>query len=760
MASASVRDADGDDRYRDRPMSITTSRTSILDDYNRPLSLISTSSYTPKVNTAARERQRSLATEILGPNHHLVFPSPESSQVDSQDLGRLSSVSGLSEHPVHSRKDATLKPLPSPPAAQFARSPSLSTNFERSIEKSISSPVAVSDSLGFALEGLDRRPSSSMKGVKSPRLSVFIENLEGMNGDIKKPVASSAASSSLATTIGLDLGSPAPSPSPENQVAEISAIPTSEASSAVTEPLQQTASSATVIGPQARKEPRMNFLPKFLRAKSPEMAKAQPVDTRRKRRQKTDGGTATELEERSPSHAAISPKSFFDDESSDGGEEPHIVNAQCAVVTSPVMVHHGSATKVGLKEMLGSTPPVEEQTTNMSQEKATPILGEASGGHDSRSESAHRMYEHPAAEATKDGSLGLASWKELNPFTPDAQRSERSLQYLTPISTPSPAPKPKSARNVSFPPAPLDIQPGHRFLRQSIVSTPYPTSADEERQKRKVSFPKVGLQRGDGPESIFTLVIHSSSNAASPKIKSIVLPNPQLISLTDDSEKNHPPTKATIQTDFDDEKLFTLIRKEYTTLRGPFRHLTSARTVRAINLLSYQSTNQLASKQAKPTHLHPEEGNDEATTEPTLLSLFQTPKLGRKRHEWTNRLRRQPENPSTIPSETDNEKLALEFIESWSPLRLNLALATVILCSLAATLLWVFLGTSKGQHPAANGRNGFAAFGTHPNGVSDDGDKHRGAGGRVGSGAVLGLLVLLLGWTGVAGWVLMSWLVL
>jgi len=56
--------------------------------------------------------------------------------------------------------------------------------------------------------------------------------------------------------------------------------------------------------------------------------------------------------------------------------------------------------------------------------------------------------------------------------------------------------------------------------------------------------------------------------------------------------------------------------------------------------------------------------------------------------------------------------------------------------SLLATLLWVFFGTTW-IHV------GFS-----------------GAGERVATGLLLGLLVLLLGWTGVGGWLWVSWLFL
>lgn len=78
----------------------------------------------------------------------------------------------------------------------------------------------------------------------------------------------------------------------------------------------------------------------------------------------------------------------------------------------------------------------------------------------------------------------------------------------------------------------------------------------------------------------------------------------------------------------------------------------------------------------------------------------------------------------------------LEFVEGWNSIRIMLALASVLLLAVAATLLWVFVGLGA---PLSKG-------------VGD-------AGGRVGAGVALGIFVLLIGWTAVLGWLAVSWLV-
>jgi len=79
----------------------------------------------------------------------------------------------------------------------------------------------------------------------------------------------------------------------------------------------------------------------------------------------------------------------------------------------------------------------------------------------------------------------------------------------------------------------------------------------------------------------------------------------------------------------------------------------------------------------------------------------------------------------------------LELLEGWSVLRISLCSMLILAMAIAAVLLWIFLGVSDDVSTV-----GF-----------------RDAGSRVGSGLILGVLVLILGWTGMAGWMGISWLV-
>ena len=78
----------------------------------------------------------------------------------------------------------------------------------------------------------------------------------------------------------------------------------------------------------------------------------------------------------------------------------------------------------------------------------------------------------------------------------------------------------------------------------------------------------------------------------------------------------------------------------------------------------------------------------------------------------------------------------LEFVEGWSLPRVLGAVAVVLVLAVAATLLWLFLGVR------------FLG-----------GAGYRGAGSRVGESMLVGLMVLLLGWSLVAAWMGVSWFI-
>ncbi|KAL6715127.1 hypothetical protein ACLMJK_007389 [Lecanora helva] len=774
MASVS---RDTDNRHRNE--SVLVSRSSSVDS-KRPLPFISGSSYTPQIIAAARDRQRNLAIEVLGPNHKLVFPSPEPSEVDRQDLGRLSGISELSEEPPRVLDDVTAKPLPSPLAAHPPKPTGAISNIDNSLKKVISPPVAASNSLGFTSKARERAASPPMKGITSPRVSMFIEDLEGKIDASNRPGPVQEAQQDGAKFNGWPLTSPSASPTPGSHADKSSTFSRSETPRVDGEPPKQAISNATVVSPQARKG---SLLPKFLRSKSPERNQIETTVGNQKGAETTQLEKPTTIEEQSSPEQAVSPQSFFDDESSDGGDVSQVESAQHAVIANPIVVDNGSVTKVGLKEMLRSTPPVED---SFSGEQTVRLISPNSNGANARP---RNHNEHANTGASKNTAHGTGLWKEINPFTPSPSRTAPPAPST---KDSNPSSKPKQPRTVSFPPpAPLDIQPGHLFLRQSVVSTPYPSELDEKHQKRTTSGPNGKSRKDTTPETVLTLILTGNKSLA-PKVKRIAIPiNPQQTRHPGATEKPNPSSP-------DDEYLFKLIRKNYTAMRGGrLRSLLSARTVTSLSFHPYTSLSHLLSH---TTNTLPPTLPDETSPSPSpsLHTLFHHPSTGRSHKTYTTLLTHPPTPTSRHPSTTSSapgisplttpptatpqpqpQHLALLLHTTVSPKPLLLSLFTTLALSILTTLLWIFFGTastpfphttthshspttlnltdafgasaqvSQGGNGTAGGEAGIGGFGGY-----------RGAGERVGSGALLGMLVLGLGWTGVAAVGVMSWLVL
>lgn len=83
----------------------------------------------------------------------------------------------------------------------------------------------------------------------------------------------------------------------------------------------------------------------------------------------------------------------------------------------------------------------------------------------------------------------------------------------------------------------------------------------------------------------------------------------------------------------------------------------------------------------------------------------------------------------------------LEFVVSWSIARIMLVIGVILALSIGASLLWIFLGRNT-------------SFGAVPHGGFHD------AGDRVGSGVLVGICIILIGVTSLAGWLGVSWLVM
>ncbi|KAF1916130.1 hypothetical protein BDU57DRAFT_516034 [Ampelomyces quisqualis] len=250
------------------------------------------------------------------------------------------------------------------------------------------------------------------------------------------------------------------------------------------------------------------------------------------------------------------------------------------------------------------------------------------------------------------------------------------------------------------------------------------------------------------------------------KIVKVIVPG----SLTINSPVNsHKEKGNAVTVDFDDKFFAERLREEYRTLAGHwFRRALSARKLKAIRLgrvhtwsgASYPpSRNGASGLLAAGAGIDVDDDTRSPFTEHNLMTLYHRPTSGRARYTWVHwaqrvaasndasssskyhrRARSLDNDPFRFPQPVEfsaaNEVpefiTTIQFVQAFSALRITTALALMLMLSVAAVLLWVFVGS-----PGTGGRSGVA------NQRSD----------RVGSAVAIGILVLLLESMGFGAWV-------
>lgn len=374
--------------------------------------------------------------------------------------------------------------------------------------------------------------------------------------------------------------------------------------------------------------------------------------------------------------------------------------------------------------------------------------------------------------------------------SPERTNSHRSVQ---------------SRKKAHFIPSPIDVGgPNHYSLPADIVRTPYPYSPESIQPNRKDfhrSPPPIPESPAVSPSTdlLLTLSIRRSNPNSPSRVTTLTIPHSNDYSTLRTNEKGQS-VGHTLSHHYDDQELFRHLHLSYKHLSGPFIRLFSARSLTriAINgpatraadagygwLLSPRSPKLLASR-----------GLTDSFSEEKILHLYRHPREGKNRFafvHWARRLAAAPSS-STAPSspaaadtllprkpadhpEQDGDTRGmgdvsrkfphdslivrgeqpegLEFVVSWSARRISIALLLVILLAILANLLWVFLGKQTTPGGGGGGGGGWPdVFG----GPATAGFK--GAGDRVGTGVLVGVLVLLIGLTAFGGWLGISWLVL
>ncbi|KAH7410253.1 hypothetical protein DE146DRAFT_343513 [Phaeosphaeria sp. MPI-PUGE-AT-0046c] len=278
--------------------------------------------------------------------------------------------------------------------------------------------------------------------------------------------------------------------------------------------------------------------------------------------------------------------------------------------------------------------------------------------------------------------------------------------------------------------------------------------------------------RREGQDSTIWLSLQKRSGRKvekAPKLVKIVVPSSLTISSPDLKRRE----KGNVTTlDFDDKFFAEQIHAGYLSLAGNwFERSFSARVLKDIRLSQINTWSGATPQPYRPgasgllaagAGMDSDDDSRSPFTEQCLMNLYRNPKAGKARYTWVHwaqrvaasntarprswsrrRTRSLDNNPFLFPppagAKADNELpiciTAVQFAHAVSKLRVLMALLLMLVLSAAAALLWIFLG------PAGTGIQ-----------LGEDRERHD----RVGSGMLIGILVLLLESAGFGAWLWFS----
>ncbi|KAI9782438.1 MAG: hypothetical protein M1816_001890 [Peltula sp. TS41687] len=363
------------------------------------------------------------------------------------------------------------------------------------------------------------------------------------------------------------------------------------------------------------------------------------------------------------------------------------------------------------------------QTTNLVQTGGT-------GNGSTAANLAPRRSSHPVQTSSRFSQMSLPV------------ETTQLLQTGTGNGTTTSNAAPRSKR-VSYEIPPIDLTKPMNFSRQKITTTPYPRS--------KPLTPRISVSASSGNEHGLVLCLYGH-NQSFPRYTRLTIP------FHEKKDGPHQPGAKNNKisdldhSSFDDEQLFLLMRKQYKNFRGPLRRLFSMQRLKSLNAISwtpsfsaredrrsmFHLTNRPAisssSSSSSTTPSQPESESESASASQQMFELFTTPKRGKGRYEWIDWAHKTAQELAEN-SLDGAEEVAVEFVEGWSVWRIVSLTGAVWLLSLAAGTLWVILGVDP------DGRRGWHT-----------------AGARVSTGVLFSGVVLMLGWSLVAAWALLSWL--
>jgi hypothetical protein len=238
---------------------------------------------------------------------------------------------------------------------------------------------------------------------------------------------------------------------------------------------------------------------------------------------------------------------------------------------------------------------------------------------------------------------------------------------------------------------------------------------------------------------------------------------PSSLTASSPIKEKHPKGPAMV-VEFDDKFFAERLRAGYKSLAGNwFQRAFSARKLQDIQLAQINTWSGTCSSPcssgsatgllAAGAGIDTDTDTKSPFSEDGLMALYSHPRIGKARYTWvhwaqrvaqsnsTNQRRRMNnafrfpapiETPSNSDSDLPDTVTTIQFVHSYSTPRILAALAFMLLFSVAAAFLWIFLGSA----------------GT---GIRTGEENQRSD--RVGSGMAIGILVLLLESMGFGAWI-------
>ena len=316
------------------------------------------------------------------------------------------------------------------------------------------------------------------------------------------------------------------------------------------------------------------------------------------------------------------------------------------------------------------------------------------------------------------------------------------------------SPEVESKRHVHVVPPPIDTSVPQRAIPHDIVRTPYPFPEVTVHRKDFGHLPNsatVGTNMSNA-ESILIVAIRRSNPNSRARFTNLTIPVSNDFSAVR-SRSMGAKEQHFKALDFDDEELFRQIRSCYNALSGPGRFLSARSLTRIAVTGGATKAADIDYRWLSSPQLSTPRGFGDTFNEDRILQYYRKPALGKSRYafvQWAHRLAAagqirtsqaedETQRPYDAVSRRRDQTEGLEFVVSWSAKRIFLALLVVVVASMAATFLWIFLGHVTSPEDPSHG--GF-----------------RDAGDRITSGILMGVCILLLGLSCMAGWLGVSWL--